>query len=130
MFYIRSTKNFQPDKFPENCQAGKLGASLTILQKLNLNRNQKINITQTFEQEDMIVQKETTLETHGLARFSTPMMDRVFPAYKTTRPRKTPVCKGTRRVKISVRQISRRKPDWKIPGRHRAWKILQTLNYR
>ena len=63
MFYTQNTENFQPDKFPENCQAGKFGASLKLLQKLNLNRDQKINITQTFEQEDMIVQKETTTET-------------------------------------------------------------------
>ena len=63
MFYIQNTKSFQPDEFPENCQAGKFGASLKIMENLKLNRDQKIYITQIFKQEDMIMTQETTLET-------------------------------------------------------------------
>ena len=63
MFYIQSTKIFQPNKFPDDCQPGKFDASLKLMQNLKLKRDQNINITQIFKQEDMIMTQETTLET-------------------------------------------------------------------
>ena len=63
MFYTQNTENFQPDKFPENYQAGKLGASLKIMKNSKLNGDQKTIITQIFKQEAMNMPQETTLET-------------------------------------------------------------------